>query len=400
MPDPGDVTHEQSLDTDSPVRSAPVDADQGIADNAIGLGMSGGGYRATLFHLGALWRLNELGYLPKLTRISSVSGGSIASATLAVAWPKLDFDPATGTARAFAAEVAEPLRRLATHTIDKWAILVGSALPFVTISDRVESAYRKHLYGNATLADLPDPAQGHPQFVFNACSVQTGSLFRFERSYIGDWRIGLNRKAPSSIPIARAVAASSAFAPVLSPAVLEVDPADFEATPGATLSESPYTKRIVLTDGGNYDNLGLETIYKRCRTVLVSDASARLPFEGAPHEDWARHGVRAAEMLLNQIISLRKRQLLDAFKRPTNPHLGTYWSVRSEIASYTLADPVAFDPAFARELSETPTRLATLPTRTINGLINWGYAICDTAIRKHVEPSALRPTRLPYAAGG
>ncbi len=34
----------------------------------IGLALSGGGFRATLFHLGSLWRLNELGYLPKLDR--------------------------------------------------------------------------------------------------------------------------------------------------------------------------------------------------------------------------------------------------------------------------------------------------------------------------------------------
>ena len=44
-----------------------------------------------LFHLGTLWRLNELGYLPKLTRISSVSGGSITSGVLAMNWSKLQF---------------------------------------------------------------------------------------------------------------------------------------------------------------------------------------------------------------------------------------------------------------------------------------------------------------------
>ena len=33
--------------------------------------LSGGGYRAMLFHLGALWRLGDVGYLPKLDRISS-----------------------------------------------------------------------------------------------------------------------------------------------------------------------------------------------------------------------------------------------------------------------------------------------------------------------------------------
>ena len=42
-----------------------------------GLAMSGGGYRATLFHLGALRRLNEIGWLKRIDRITSVSGGSL-----------------------------------------------------------------------------------------------------------------------------------------------------------------------------------------------------------------------------------------------------------------------------------------------------------------------------------
>ena len=52
--------------------------------NTPALALSGGGFRATLFHCGALLRLNELGYLTKISRISSVSGGSIASGMLAV----------------------------------------------------------------------------------------------------------------------------------------------------------------------------------------------------------------------------------------------------------------------------------------------------------------------------
>ena len=56
--------------------------------------LSGGGYRAMLFHVGALWRLNEAGYLPKLERVSSVSGGSITAGVLGLAWPKLGFDEA------------------------------------------------------------------------------------------------------------------------------------------------------------------------------------------------------------------------------------------------------------------------------------------------------------------
>ena len=66
----------------------------------IALCLSGGGYRAMIFHLGVLWRLYEAASLKSLKRISSVSGGSITSAALALAWSKLSFDPATGLIRA------------------------------------------------------------------------------------------------------------------------------------------------------------------------------------------------------------------------------------------------------------------------------------------------------------
>jgi len=80
--------------------------------------LSGGGYRAMVFHLGALWRLNELGYLGRLDRVSSVSGGSITAGLLGLKWPRLAFD-AAGTSAAFVAEVVEPIRKLASTTIDR-----------------------------------------------------------------------------------------------------------------------------------------------------------------------------------------------------------------------------------------------------------------------------------------
>src|SRR5439155_18081808 len=51
--------------------------------------LSGGGFRAALFHMGALRRLNELGLLSKMRTISSVSGGSVANGLLARLWTKL-----------------------------------------------------------------------------------------------------------------------------------------------------------------------------------------------------------------------------------------------------------------------------------------------------------------------
>src|SRR6476660_10422726 len=78
----------------------------------VALCLSGGGYRAMLFHVGALWRLNEMGFLPRLARISSVSGGSITAGVLGLKWRKLAFDGA-GVSNAFEQEIVQPLRTLA-----------------------------------------------------------------------------------------------------------------------------------------------------------------------------------------------------------------------------------------------------------------------------------------------
>src|SRR5690349_24700851 len=75
----------------SPVRWIPADKERGRPESGIGLCLSGGGYRAMLFHVGALWRLNELGYLTRLTRVSIVSGGSIAAAVLGQTLSKHEF---------------------------------------------------------------------------------------------------------------------------------------------------------------------------------------------------------------------------------------------------------------------------------------------------------------------
>ena len=91
-----------------PVHDHPDDPAQ--PSNGIALCLSGGGYRAMLFHLGALWRLNELQYLPKLNRVSSVSGGSITSGALALNWKNLHFD-ANGFALSFDQQLIKPVPR-------------------------------------------------------------------------------------------------------------------------------------------------------------------------------------------------------------------------------------------------------------------------------------------------
>ena len=359
----------------------------------IALCLSGGGYRAMLFHLGALWRLAELGYLSKLSRVSSVSGGSITAALLGLKWSRLGFD-AHGVPARFEHEVVEPIRQLAGKTIDEGAI-IGGIFTSGSIADKVTEAYRKHLFGSASLQDLPaDP----PRFVINATNVQTGALFRFSRPFIADYRLGTIPNP--SVELAVAVAASSAFPPVLSPMRIEFHAAAWRSSglPHEDLHREPFLTDVVLTDGGVYDNLGLETAWKKYQTVLVSNGGGKMAEEAEPKGDWARHAIRINDIIDNQVRSLRARQVVGSFN--AGVRLGTYWGVRTNIADYGLANalPCPFDRTTA--LALTKTRLKRLDAEVQERLINWGYAVCDAAMRRNVEPAAAAPAAFPYKNRG
>lgn len=155
--------------------------------------LSGGGYRAMLFHVGALRRLNEFGLLGAFDRISSVSGGSIAAATLALAWDDLAFDETTGVAAGFN-QVESKLLDFAGTRLDARVIATGLVRPGRQIAEQVAAAYRNRLFGDASLQQLPVS----PRFVICASNVGTGSLVRFARPYTADYRVGC-REAPGQL---------------------------------------------------------------------------------------------------------------------------------------------------------------------------------------------------------
>jgi NTE family protein len=382
----------------SPVSQDMLEDAPGSPSAGVALCLSGGGYRAMLFHLGTLWRLNEAGYLAKLDWVSSVSGGSITAGVLGAAWSRLEFDDA-GVSRRFHSEVTVPIRRLAGKTIDIGAILMG-LLGRGTASDRLAGAYRKHLFPDLTLQDLPADDDG-PRFVINASNLQSGVLWRFSRPYARDWRVGMIRNP--TIDLATAVAASSAFPPFVSPLILDLDETLFEPKAGEDLQRPPYTTRIHLTDGGVYDNLGLETAWKRHRVVLVSDGGGELAPHADPGRDWPRHVLRVLNVIDHQVRSLRKRQLIASFRLPPgnqDHRLGAYWGIRTDIADYELPDALPCPHDRTLKLAETPTRLRRLDGASQERLINWGYAVCDAAMRKHVDPALPRPAAFPYPDRG
>lgn len=339
-----------------------------------------------LFHVGTLWRLNDFGYLPKLARVSSVSGGSITAGVLGLNWSRLDFAQ-NGVATNLTSLVVDPVRQLASITIDAESILGGIALPG-SIAERVAAEYRKYLFGHSTLQDLPDT----PRFVFNATNVQSGALWRFSKPFMADYRVGVLKSPRTELAVA--VGASSAFPPVLSPVELRLESSDFDPESGLDLQREPFTTQVLLTDGGVYDNLGLETAWKKFQTVLVSDAGGKMAAEEEPKRDWVRHARRILDLVDNQVRSLRKRQVIQSFKDGVRE--GAYWGIRTNILDYELADALECPFDQTTNLANTPTRLKRLDSPVQDRIINWGYAVCDAAMRKHVDQSLPRPSAFPY----
>ena len=378
-------------------------AQERFPDDVVSICLSGGGYRAMLFHTGALWRLHQIGLLQKIAIFSSVSGGSIANGWLALKWPEL-----TRKGASFESVFVPGIRAMARTTVDVWAVLHG--LWTGSIAAKVAAAYDRVLFKGATLRDLP----AAPLFVYDSSNLQTGALWRFTREYMGDYRVGYVQQP--DIRLAVAVGASSAFPPILSPVILRPPVDRYDPNYPTSLTEPRFRSRIVLADGGVYDNLGLEPIIKRARTVLASDGGSPFKRRSKPCGFWPVQLVRVLKCEDNQVRGLRKRDLveryhlcttLEAANFPiwTTPETaatarkGTYWGITTKVANYPTAPGLHCPPDATRRLATLSTRLANIGDADQEALINWGYAVCDYAIRAHVDTTIAPATTWPYAQG-
>ena len=373
-------------DVGSPVHTIPGDEARKPEDG-LALCLSGGGYRAMVFHVGVLWRLNEAKLLSKIDRVSSVSGGSITAGVLAMNWAKLRFRG--DVAADFGDLLVAPIRRMASTRVDVAAVTTGLLLPGISISSQVAKAYRRHLFGKTSLQALPD----RPDFVFNATNLESGALLRFSKPYLADYRVG--RIFEPDIPIATAVAASSAFPPFLSPATLDLEDERWVTEENNDLTSADYRGEIRVTDGGVYDNLGLETAWKRYCSVIVSDGGGHMGADPTPPADWAFQLKRVLDVVDNQVRSLRKRQVIDSLIKGLRT--GMYVGIRSHIADYPVS-LLGADPRQVERLASTGTRLDALPDDLQEELVNWGYVVCDAGLRSHMSDKLrdISTTELPY----
>ncbi|NNK88192.1 MAG: hypothetical protein HKO90_07900 [Flavobacteriaceae bacterium] len=277
-----------------------------INGKKFGLSLSGGGYRATAYHIGTLRKLRSMGLLDKIDVLSSNSGGSITAATYALYWDDYDdfeqrvlsgLKKNTILFTVFSMEVligfiillgllAGGLYLILTGqglfgliAIVLMIALIGFAqfglLPFSLYNAK---AYSKFFFGKKHLKDFTD------DFIvcINSTNLETGRLFVFSKDRMGDSTYEyddgddpITFKA-SDFPVGQAVAASTAVPGVFTPMRIKKmfydDPRDI----------SRAKPRLV--DGGVYDNQGLHKLTQRnskygCTLIVVSDAGNMMPFE-------------------------------------------------------------------------------------------------------------------------
>jgi predicted acylesterase/phospholipase RssA len=247
--------------------------------NRFGLALSGGGFRAVLYHLGLVRFLRDAGILSRVTHISSVSGGSIIGAHLVLNWDRYNGSP--NEFDAAAAELLSFVRLDVRNRIfrrfplslpllgPRW--LLGLSNRKLTRTGLLEYEYEKHLFGDTSLFQLPQ----RPELHILATNLNEGCLCSFNRNGL----LIMHRQPAHAVRIERihvglatvpmVVTASSAFPGFFPP--VELTDADVGAR-GGEFGRQAYT------DGGVFDNLGVRLFRCLERPLLAEVPLSRDDF--------------------------------------------------------------------------------------------------------------------------
>jgi len=272
----------------------------------VGVALSGGGYRATGFHIGTLKKLNELGILSRLDVLSTISGGSITGAAYCLHH---------GDFKNFEAKMITQLstKSVIRYVLTSWLFfrfiiycvlflclshwlyniwvplgmltliafiytLIRYQFKIFPVSRIIERAYDKFFCHEATLSGLCEK----PELAIGATNLQTSRHFTFSRRKMEDSAYAYYKPPVffdgADFPVSRAVMASSCVPSFFSPVSID---AVYFRDPVLVSSVNPK-----LIDGGVYDNQGIHKLTQdnstySCHVVVVSDAGNNLPFDKA-----------------------------------------------------------------------------------------------------------------------
>lgn len=360
----------------------------------IGLALSGGGVRATVFHLGLLGRLAAEQMLERVTFISTVSGGSLGTGLVyslaGNQWP---------TSQKYTEEVAPQAKHLLTSkSIQTDLIYRTLTRPWHLFRGRAKlvSESVQHSWGvTGLLTDLPLV----PRWIINATAYESGSNWRFMPQRMGDYKLNYVQHPP--VLIADAVAASAAFPGLIGYLALKTDNYEWVRYLNPTGEETepiePRTSMIHLWDGGVYDNLGTEALFKMhqglrngINFLIVSDASGELRAE--EFSLFYKRVLRLVGVAMEQVRSLRSRAIVSYFQR--NPQSGVYlrignsadyilryWKMAGETSTTITHNCLPASEAIG--VAQMPTTLRRLTTHQYERLYRHGWEVADCTLVTH-----------------
>ncbi len=319
----------------------------------IGLALSGGGVRAAVFHCGVLQRLALDGLLEETTFVSTVSGGSLIIGLIlsenSLRWPGSDEFLNGVLPRVRARLTKVDLQRSYARRVYffPWRLARGRAH---ILARRLEAQWEIH----GSLQDLPDI----PRWTINATCYETGRNWRFIKSRMGDY-LTQYVKFPE-IPIADAMAASAAVPGLIGPLTIRSRDYDwYEFEEDQLVPTSARLKRYHLWDGGVYDNLGVESLFKPgggfregFDFLLVSDASAPLLWQ-TPKT--CRRFLRLVNIAKDQVRGLRARSLISEYQETSD--CGVYLRMGNTVDKIFTA--AGQKPPSGRKLARSDVKQAT-----------------------------------------
>lgn len=410
----------------------------------VGLALSGGGFRASFYHLGVLARLAELDVLRHVSVLSCVSGGSIVGACY---WLMLRHRLRTKAPLSQVEYIA-----LVQDLIDHFCEAVGQNLrwqvqpPIFKVVlrflaggkgalDTEQTAEALHQYFYAPLwkeltrlymHDLPFQPHDHdpiltgaqefhpgkhnwlrqdkvPVLVVNATTVNTGHAWQFTPTWMGESPWATHSTADSvprlqwhwyepqehwQITLAMAVAASACVPGFFEPVRLDNMYDGYE---------------IQLVDGGVYDNQGtVALLAHNCSILLVSDAAGQLLLEKTPQPDLkglGKYAVRANDTLMERVRLANYADL--AARVRTNQIRGLMYLhmkdgldadiIRLKFAqdSYeirrTTFSPLGVRKDFQKAVAELRTDLDVFSDDEAYALMACGYRMAATAFQRDLR---------------
>ena len=370
----------------------------------LGLALSGGGFRATLFHLGLVRFLRDARILPNITHITSVSGGSILAAHLVLNWNRYngsdsEFEAAANELLAFVRlDVRNRIVRriLVARGLRFLLGLIGRSNRHLTRAGLLEYHYQKHLFGDTSLFELPEKPELHILTTNLSegclCSFNRSGLLMMRREPRGEgMRAEHTRASLATVPMA--VAASSAFPGFFPP--LELTSVEV-GNPGGEFSRQSFT------DGGVFDNLGIRMFHylkeflgadaTRSNLYQMAGGTASLQLDGVLISDVGkpisvqreaqtpggliRTNLRSTDILMDRVWQLENEK----FNRAPG-----FVFVRVVDVVKPGEDATALHPEIQRRLPKIRTDLDRFSALEIRSLVQHGYCVGRKACRNRPD---------------